>query len=582
MKQLKTRWTDKVDRDNVLAAYPRPSLRRKSYVNLNGVWNYAFTDDRKRPEAFQGQILVPFSPESVLSGVGRQLQPGEYLWYSRALPAGVKRETGKRWILHIGAADQCAAVSVNGLPAGRNVGGYLPFSADVTDMLRDTDNELTVRIQDYSDRAYLARGKQKLDRGGMFYTAQSGIWQTVWIEQVPEYYISSLKITPWYDKAEAEVLVRTRRESGVSVTVSSDEGQGFTVEGWTNRPIRIPIKDVHSWSPEDPYLYKIHICMGEDEVDSYFAMRKISAEKDRNGIVRLFLNNRPYFQKGVLDQGYWPDGLYTAPTDEAMIFDIMEMKRLGFNMLRKHVKIEPERWYYHCDRLGMLVWQDMVCGGEPYRHSYVTYAATVMELLHIRPKDRYYRLLGRRDEKSRSRFIQEMKETIHALYNHPSVVVWVIFNEGWGQFDADAVTAIARREDPTRLLDQASGWFDQGGGDFRSVHNYFFPLKVRPGKRVYALTEFGGYCWKAEGHSMYPGLYGYRIYGSREELGKGYAALMTRGVEPLVEKGLSASIYTQLSDVEEEVNGIYTYDREVLKIDENIIRKCNDRLVLNG
>ena len=229
----------------------------------------------------------------------------------------------------------------------------------------------------------------------------------------------------------------------------------------------------------------------------------------------------------------------------------------------------------------MLVWQDMVCGGEPYRHSYVTYAATAMELFHIRPKDRCYRLLGRRDEKSRSRFIQEMKETIHTLYNHPSIVVWVIFNEGWGQFDANAVTEIARREDATRLLDQASGWFDQGGGDFRSVHNYFFPLRVRPGKRVYALTEFGGYCWKADGHSMYPGLYGYRIYGSREELGKGYAALMKRGVEPLVGKGLSAVIYTQLSDVEEEVNGIYTYDREVLKIDENIVRKCNDRLVLN-
>ena len=320
--------------------------------------------------------------------------------------------------------------------------------------------------------------------------------------------------------------------------------------------------------------------MGEDEADSYFAMRKISAEKDEKGIPRLFLNNRPYFQRGVLDQGYWPDGLYTAPSDEAMIFDIMEMKRLGFNMLRKHIKIEPERWYYHCDRLGMLVWQDMVCGGEPYRHWHVTYAATAMELFHIRPKDRYHRLLGRRDEKSRARFIQEMKETIHVLYNHPSVVVWVIFNEGWGQFDANAVTKAARREDASRLLDQASGWFDQGGGDIRSIHNYFFPLKIRPERRVSALTEYGGYCWKVKGHSMYPGLYGYRAYGSRKELGKGYASLIKKEVAPMIRRGLSAAIYTQLSDVEEEVNGIYTYDREVLKIEADILKKCNDMLRL--
>ncbi|EEG73987.1 glycoside hydrolase family 2 protein [[Clostridium] hylemonae] len=580
MKQLKTRWADKLEKDHVLKEYPRPSLRRKSYVNLNGIWNYAFSDSRKRPDTFEGEILVPFSPEAVLSGVGRQLRPGEYLWYGRKLPDEVKKEQGKRWILHIGAADQCAAVMVNGRPAVRHVGGYIPFSADVTDLLGAAENELTVRIQDHSDRVFLARGKQKLERGGMFYTAQSGIWQTVWMEQVPDDHIYGIKITPRYDEGEVEVLVRSRRERGVVFTVCSGETQAAGAEGCTNRPVRIPLKEIHRWSPEDPFLYRLRIRMGEDEAESYFAMRKISAERDQRGIPRLFLNNRPYFQKGVLDQGYWPDGLYTAPSDEAMIFDIMEMKRLGFNMLRKHMKIEPERWYYHCDRLGMLVWQDMVCGGAPYRHWYVTYAATAMELFHIRPSDRYYRLLGRRDVKSRARFMQEMKETVRALYNHPSIVVWVIFNEGWGQFDANAVTEAARREDASRLLDSASGWFDQGGGDFWSIHNYFFPLKVRPEKRVAALTEFGGYCLKVKGHSMCPGMYGYRIYGSRKELGRGYASLMGREVAAQIDRGLSASVYTQLSDVEEEVNGIYTYDREVLKIDENIIKKCNEKLVI--
>ena len=373
-----------------------------------------------------------------------------------------------------------------------------------------------------------------------------------------------------------EVTVCCADRGQVSVAVSSEETQPWEVEGEANEPIRIPVPRMHPWTPEDPFLYSLSVTFGEDRVDSYFAMRKISVSLDAEGIPRTFLNGRPYFQRGVLDQGYWPDGLYTAPCDEALEFDIREMKRLGFNMLRKHIKIEPERWYYHCDRLGMLVWQDMVCGGRPYRKWYVTYLANGLEKFHIRMTDRTYGLLGRKEEKGRQQFVEEMKETIRLLWNHPSIVTWVLFNEGWGQFDAKEVTRLAREMDPSRLIDQASGWFDQGGGDFRSIHNYFFKLRFWREERVQALTEFGGFCWRCREHSMSGKVYGYRIYGSKKELSAGYGQLM-KEVASHIGEGLSVTIYTQLSDVEEEVNGIYTYDREILKIDENVLTEWNEK-----
>lgn len=593
MRQLKTRWTKEVlnNPGKVWEEYPRPSMVRESFVNLNGWWEYAFTKEVRPPKVFQGEILVPFSPEALLSGVERQLKPGEVLWYRRQLPLGVKASgdtgsnQGGHWLLHFGAVDQFAAVYVNRKLVCRHLGGYLPFSADVTEELEDGNNELLVAVKDFTDQSYFSRGKQKLQNSGMFYTAQSGIWQTVWMEQVPKVYIRQLKITPLFDERQVEVTVSAYgeerakdRENKLEVTVSAPDMQPVTVESRAGEKIRIPVTCMKSWSPESPYLYDMQVTMGEDVVDSYFAMRKIAVEKDGEGIPRLFLNNQPYFQKGVLDQGYWPDGLYTAPCDEALEFDIMEMKRLGFNMLRKHIKIEPERWYYHCDRLGMLVWQDMVCGGRPYRHWYVTYMATAMELFHIRPNDQMYGLLGRKEEKGRRQFIKEMRGTIEALYNHPSIVVWVLFNEGWGQFDAEEAVRAARREDALRLLDQASGWFDQGGGDIKSIHNYFFPLKVCKEERAAALTEFGGYCWHNREHSMYAKVYGYRIYHGRKELTKGYEDLMKREVLPNIPKGLSATIYTQLSDIEEEVNGILTYDREEVKIEEEILKEWNKKM----
>lgn len=579
MKELKTRWTEQVQADpgHVLQEYPRPSMRRESYVNLNGLWDYVIMGTRRIPHRFDGKILVPFSPEAPLSGVGRQLRPRQVLWYKRLLPENVKKEKGKRWLLHFGAVDQFAAVYVNKCLVAKHLGGYLPFTADITNALKEGENELLVAVRDFTDHSYYSRGKQKLAKGGMFYTAQSGIWQTVWMEQVPERYIRELKITPLFDEKMVQVEVCSDEGGDFSVEISSEEMQPAEAEGTAGRPLRIPVRQVHPWTPEDPFLYRMTVRFGEDRADSYFAMRKISAEKDEKGILRPFLNNRPYLQRGVLDQGYWPDGLYTAPTDEALEFDIKEMKRLGFNMLRKHIKIEPERWYYHCDRIGMLVWQDMVCGGDPYRHWYVTYLANAFERVNFRVTDRTYGLLGRKEARGREIFKEEMRDTIRVLWNHPSIVTWVLFNEGWGQFDAKEMTALARMEDGTRLVDQASGWFDQGGGDFRSIHNYFFDLKPRPDKRIMALTEFGGYCWRHREHSMYNKVYGYRIYGDGRQLTRGYSRLMQRQILPQLEKGLSVTIYTQLSDVEEEVNGIYTYDREILKIDEDVLKEWNDR-----
>ncbi len=596
VKQLKTRWTGGVDEEHVLEEYPRPLLQRESYVNLNGFWDYAFTGQGEKPKEYVGRILVPFSPEAPLSGVGRQLKPQETLWYHRRLPEEIFPVSGRRWILHFGAVDQYAVVSVNGRVLKRHLGGYLPFSIDVTDSLKKGRNELTVRVRDYSDAFYYSRGKQKLKRGGMFYTAQSGIWQTVWMEQVPDTYVEELTVTPLYDESAFRIRVRLADadrmtencetgsgcERKIKVTLSSQEMEPLHREGLADEDMRIPVPDMHSWSPEDPFLYDIQVLAGEDCVRSYAAMRKISVEKDAQGIPRMFLNNRPYFQRGVLDQGYWPDGLYTPPCDEAMIYDIRVMKELGFNMLRKHIKIEPQRWYYHCDRLGMLVWQDMVNGGRSYQSWYVTYLATVMEYFHLRMHDSMLTLLGRKDVKGRRQFVAELRETIRVLYNHPSIVAWVLFNEGWGQFHGEAITQIAREADDSRLIDQASGWFDQGGGDVRSIHDYFFPLFIKAEKRVTALTEFGGYSLCVPGHHMYRKVYGYRIYRRKSDLSRGYREWIEREVVPNIARGLSATVYTQLSDVEEETNGILTYDRQIIKLNPKTVRELNRKMTLDG
>ena len=339
-----------------------------------------------------------------------------------------------------------------------------------------------------------------------------------------------------------------------------------SASGITGDWVEIPIPDIRPWTCETPYLYFFTVTMGEDRAESYFAMRKFSVEKDEDGIPRICLNGKVQFQNGVLDQGYWPDGLYTAPSDEALIFDITEMKKSGFNMVRKHIKIEPQRWYWHCDRLGLVVWQDMVNGGGAYQYWFVTYLATVMSWRGITMKDDHPWLLARRDRAGRAEFVREMKETIRILKGHPSIGTWVIFNEGWGQFQTEALTRIAKEEDPSRLIDAASGWFDQGGGDLQSVHNYFFKLKVRPEKeRAAVLSEIGGHTYREPGHSACEELYGYGACRDKETLGKAYCDL-TDKVRALIPQGLCASVYTQWTDIEEEINGVYTWDREVRKI----------------
>lgn len=563
MKQLYTRWGKELGEERILSEYPRPLLQRESYVNLNGRWEYAFTDEMAEPEYYDGQILVPFSPESALSGVKRQLMPGQYLWYRRQVQ--VEKAEGERILLHFGAVDQACKVWLNGVLVCRHVGGYLPFEADITKAAVEGENILTVAVQDYSDTSWHARGKQKLKRGGMFYTAQSGIWQTVWMEYVPREYIQEMKITPEYDQNVVCIQVQANVRTAVKISIAGEE----PVEAFTLEEVRIPLKHRHPWTPETPYLYEFTVEMGEDLVKSYFALRKFTVGKDNHGITRLCLNGKPYYQKGVLDQGYWPDGLYTAPDDEAMIFDIQEMKNMGFNMIRKHIKIEPQRWYYHCDRLGMIVWQDMVNGGAPYKHWFVTYAATFLSRCRIRVPDGLSWLLSRRDRRGRREFMLEMEETIHRLSAHPCICTWVLFNEGWGQFDAKDMTALARKLDPDRLIDQASGWFDQGGGDIVSIHNYFFKLRIhREENRAAVLSEFGGFCMRVEEHSACRMVYGYRMFHSVKILNKAYRRLMESVVMPKVKDGLSGSVYTQLSDVEDEVNGVYTYDREVRKIDK--------------
>lgn len=598
MKQLYTRWGKNLDRDHVLEEYPRPLLMREDYQILNGWWDYAFTIDYKQPQQYEGRILVPFSPETALSGVGRQLKPDEYLWYRRNfnLP-GWEREKGQnRILLHFGAVDQSCEVRINGHKVKRHTGGYLPFEVDISRYAQESANELIVAVKDLSDTSYHSKGKQKLNAGGMFYTAQSGIWQTIWLEKVPETYIKEIKTVPDIEKKIIRIKVSSSystdkknvdklsrnlpieikiRKPGLypdpvvkPSQISTEDMLETAVLAVSDKWIEIPIESISLWNCETPYLYYFEVKLGDDRAISYFAMRKFSLEtKVHEEFPRICLNGEVQFQNGVLDQGYWPESLYTPPSDAAMIFDIQEMKKTGFNMVRKHLKIEPQRWYYHCDRLGIVVWQDMVNGGSYYKHWFVTYGATLLSWLRIPMRDVYPRLLSREAKAGRLEFIREMKETIRLLGNHPSIAAWVIFNEGWGQFQTEDMTRIVRRLDPNRLIDQASGWFDQGGGDFSSLHNYFFKLFIRPEReRASVLSEFGGYSYREPGHCAKEKLYGYGICKNKKDLEKRFLERW-QGVRNLIPQGLSASIYTQWTDVEEEVNGVFTYDREVRKIE---------------
>ena len=568
---LTTPWGERLDENRILIEYPRPQMRRDSYLNLNGRWEYAITDSDEPPRCWDGTILVPFSPESALSGVGRTLRPGQTLWYRRevTVPQGFIPRDG-RLLLHFGAVDQGAAVYLNGVLLGRHMGGYNAFTLDATDALGPR-NTLLVRVHDDTDASFHSRGKQKTRRGGIWYTPQSGIWQTVWMEAVPRRYIEGLHIVPLFDRSAVEVTVRCAQPLQCEATVD-----GRTVPFTSGEAARIPMPDFRAWSPEDPYLYDLSVTLGEDRVESYFGMRKVEVRADRGGVKRLFLNGEPYFHSGLLDQGYWPDGLYTAPSDEALIFDIQTAKSMGFNMLRKHIKVEPMRWYYHCDRLGMLVWQDMPSGGGKYRFS--TISLPLVTGVHRR--DNRYRAFARTSSQGRAEYMDELEEMVLQLFNAPSVALWVPFNEGWGQFDSTFVMERLRLLDPTRPVDPASGWHDQGAGDLRSLHVYFKPFRFRRDRRgrALALSEFGGYNLRVDGHCFNQKDYGYRRLPDAAALWRDFARLYEREVLPAVPRGLCAAVYTQLSDVEDELNGLMTYDRRVVKLDADDVRELNERL----
>ena len=577
-----------------LAEYPRPAMRRDSCEILNGPWQYAITQTAEYPAAWQGSILVPYSPEAPASGVGRTLQPGQWLHYHRlfAPPAG----EGGRVLLHFGAVDYACAVQVNGHLAGGHRGGYWPFTLDVTDLLNGTGrNSLWVTVQDPTGHGTQARGKQTLKPGGMFYPAQSGIWQTVWLERVPDNYIQTLTVTPDYDARTVTVRVHTAKPGGAVNLWAMVRAGGVTIaEDWGSDEVdqdgevtlNIPEEHFFPWSPDTPFLYDLTVGTnqgeeaGLDTVHSYFALRKWSCAPDAHGVLRFCLNDKPILLNGLLDQGYWPEGLYTPPSDAAVERELSEVKALGFNLLRKHAKIEPQRWYYHCDRLGLIVWQDIVNGGSAYNLWFVTYLTNVLQPLLRRFPDgkAAYSLLSRAKPAGREEYARELADTVQALRCHPCIACWVPFNEGWGQFDAGKAVQALRTLDGTRLVDEASGWFDQGGGDVHSLHNYFYPLRIRPQKRTVALSEYGGIAWPMPGHEPPHKTYGYGTAKDRQELTARYKKLQLKTVLPQLEKGLSALVYTQLTDVEDEVNGLFTYDRAAVKPDANAVRSVNAAL----
>ena len=558
-----------------LPEYPRPQLVRDSYLTLNGRWDYAIrptaTGGVTPPAAWDGEIVVPYSPEAALSGVGRRLLPGETLWYRRtvALPGGFVAH-GRRVLLHFGAVDQDCEVLIDGAVVGANRGGYWRFALDVTERLADgRSHDLVVAVRDESDAGFRSRGKQSLRPGGIWYTPQSGIWQSVWLEAVPEVRVERIGYRTLPADGAIEVTVdATGADVGpldVRIEVAADGVVVAAATATAGEPVALPIPEPRLWTPDDPYLYDVTVVAGDDVVRSYTGMRTVGIAPDANGVPRLLLNGEPYFHAGVLDQGYWPEGLYTPPSDDAFVRDIQAMKDLGFTMLRKHIKVEPLRWYHHCDRLGMLVWQDLVNGGRRYNPVVIT--APVLAPLRL--DDRRHRAFGRQDAAGRAEFRDELERTVELLSPSPSIVCWVPFNEGWGQFDALHAVDPLRALDPDRIIDHASGWHDQGGGDLRSLHVYFRPIRPRRSwgrdGRAVVVSEYGGYSLRIAGHGHSDREFGYRKLPSPEALTAAFEHLHRAEVLPAIARGLSAIVYTQVADVEDELNGLLTADRSVTK-----------------
>ncbi len=540
-----------------LPEYPRPQMVRSSYVSLNGQWECAITDTSDIPDLYPYSILVPFSPETKLSGMEQAVGAGQTLTYRRLFQFPL--ENDKRTILHFEAVDHTCTVLLNGTVIGRHRGGYLPFSFEITDYVQQ-ENILIVQVQDPCDSSSIIRGKQVRQAGGIFYIGQSGIHQSVWIEQVGRHYIKNLQITSNLEQRCWHIMVEADQE-GLEVDVSYLDGRCRT-KGLTGQRLNCQVDEVHPWSPEDPYLYYFTVSLGDDRVQSYVGLRSFSVAQGK-----LFLNGRPYYHHGILDQGYWPHSLYTPPADQAMVDDILLIKKLGFNMVRKHAKVENLRWYYHCDRLGLLVWQDMVSGGRKPIQPFMSGPLFVKSFFVA---DSRYRLLGSQDEQYRKDYEEQLTEMVKTLYNCVSIAMWVLFNEGWGQFDTQRMLQMIQALDPSRTIDPASGWYDQKIGSFCSRHVYFKPYKHTPDplQRAVILSEFGGYVYREIGHDEQTKVFGYKKFADRKAFEEAFFDLYAHQIVPAKKQGLAASVYTQLCDVQQELNGLVTYDRLSVKIDE--------------
>ena len=572
--KIKTPWAEKVDPANVLPEYPRPQMVRSQWVNLNGLWDYAIKPvGAMEPKTMDGKILVPFAVESSLSGVQKGLTEKDELWYRRtfSVPAAWK---GSNVLLNFGAVDWKADVFVNDILAGSHTGGFTPFSLDITPYLKAKgEQKLVVRVFDGTDKGYQPRGKQVLNPNGIWYTPVSGIWQTVWIEPVAKSHISGIKAIPNLDQKNIAVTVAAENcTTGDLVEVKIlDKGKLVaSATGLPGSPLRLCIAEPKLWSPDSPFLYDMEVSLRQggktvDKVDSYTAMRKIGTKRDKGGILRMTLNDKPLFHFGPLDQGWWPDGLFTAPTDEALLFDILKTKELGYNMIRKHVKVEPARWYYHCDREGILVWQDMPSGDMGNKWEMYTYNGGTDK---------------NRTQESKDNFSKEWKEIMDLCVSNPSVVVWVPFNEAWGQFDTEKAAEWTKTYDPSRLVNPASGGNFRACGDILDLHNYPGPaMYLFDPVRVNVLGEYGGIGLAVENHLWWNKRnWGYVQFKNSDEVTAEYVKY-AKELKAMVPKGFSAAVYTQTTDVEGEVNGLMTYDRKVIKINEAEVRKANQEVI---
>ena len=571
--KIKTSWGEQLDPKNVLPEYPRPIMERNDWKNLNGLWKYAITKKGDpTPAAYQGDILVPFAVESSLSGVGKMINEKEELWYQRTfdVPSAWR---GKQILLHFGAVDWKAEVWVNDVKVGEHTGGFTPFYFDITSVLNKGNNDLVVKVWDPSDRGEQPRGKQIANPHGIWYTPVTGIWQTVWLEPVATQYITNLKTTPDIDNNSVKVEVAANTTSADKVEVKVFDGKNLVAKGAALNGVPVELAmpaNAKLWSPDSPFLYNMEVTLYKDgkaidQVKSYTAMRKYSIRKGQNGITRLQLNNKDYFQFGPLDQGWWPDGLYTAPTDEALVYDLKKTKDFGYNMVRKHVKVEPARWYTHCDQLGLIVWQDMPNGGPSPQWQARNYFNGT-EVIRSAASEANYR--------------KEWKEIIDCLYSYPSIAVWVPFNEAWGQFKTPEIVAWTKEYDPSRLVNPASGGNHYTCGDILDLHHYPGPnMFLYDPRRATVLGEYGGIGLVVEGNTWVNDKknWGYVKFNTSDEVTNEYIKYGKHLLE-LIRKGFSAAVYTQTTDVEGEINGLMTYDRKVIKMNEAKVKEINQQI----